>query len=103
MRPGSRSSHNSGMNNIDKILTLDHEDVKMGRGRYHSDSSAEQVRIIQNTSRGKYVRFICNTVLRLGITYSIKHFIVSKMDKRNFTKSALGNILQHLANDTNII
>ena len=45
MRPGPRSSHTSGMNSIDKILALDHEDVKMGRGRYHSDSSTEQVRI----------------------------------------------------------
>ena len=69
MRPGSRSSHNSGMNNIDKILALDHEDVKMGRGRYHSDSSTEQVRFIQNTSsiceRIIYVCMLCNVVLKI--------------------------------------
>ncbi len=56
MRPAQRGSaaasahHHAGggggtqhVNNIDKILALDHEEGRMGRGRYHSDSSSEQV------------------------------------------------------------
>lgn len=40
MRPGQRYS-SSTMNNIDKLLALDHEEVRMGRGRYLSDPTQE--------------------------------------------------------------
>ena len=39
----------------------------------------------------------------LRITCSIKHSIMNKKDKRNFAVNAMGNVLQHLANDIGII
>ena len=54
MKPGHRlsasSSSSSAMStNIDKLLALDHEDVKMGRGRYPSDPTHEPG--VSNTNR----------------------------------------------------
>ena len=46
MKPGGRSSQlGGGMNNLDKLLALDQDETRMGRGRYNSESSIDaQVR-----------------------------------------------------------